>query len=102
ISTLQKDEKLIIHPSGRISKDPYSRIQFFERRFWGHGLVATHEGLENLWVTTTAVVDLLLNNVALNQVRDYGIKELKELEQTAYRDRRNQIQQFYDHLKEAR
>ena len=102
ISTLQKDEKLIVHPDGRLTKDPYSVVQFFGRRLWGRGLQATHDGLEQLWDITTLIVELLLHHDELTQVKHYAVKDLKDMEIASYEERTQDIKLLYEHLKVAR
>lgn len=102
ISTLQKDEKLIVHPDGRLSKDPYTVVQFLGRRIFGRGLQATHDGLTYLWDITSALTELLLNHEALNQVRYYALSDLKDIERSAYKEKTVQIRTLLEHLKSAR
>jgi hypothetical protein len=102
ISTLQKDEKLIVHAGGYFSKDPYHLGQYVGRRILGHGLIPTQDGLEDLWDKTTALADLLTSDENLNQVKHHPIGELKDLEVQAYKERKAKYVNIYNHLRDSK
>src|SRR5579864_6625665 len=81
IATLQKDEKLIVHPDGKFSKDPYRMTQFIGRRLLGHGSKETHQGMAHLWEITVALADGLLEHESLNKIRRFPLNEMKDIEQ---------------------
>lgn len=102
ISTLKKDEKLIVHVNGTFTKDPYSLGQWASRRVAGHGLQETYGGLDLLWDCTTATVDSLMSHEALNQIRFFPLSELKELEIASYREKTIDLNSIADQLKVVR
>lgn len=102
ISTLEKDEKLIVCADSRLEKHRYSSMQYLGRRLWGHGFQETLDGLQHLWDCTNALTDLLLNHEALNQIRYFTIQELKDIELHSYREKLSEVQKLCDILKKAR